>query len=72
MPRHFASSAMSYNDKNESISKEEWQNRLENFNFKQADMNKLIMNYLITGTYLHMYTVYIMLLFVVFHFSKLN
>lgn len=42
---------MSYNNdnKNESITKEEWQARLENFQFKQADMNKLIMNYLVTG-----------------------
>jgi len=39
---------MSFNDKSDNISKEEWQSRLENFKFKQADMNKLIMNYLVT------------------------
>lgn len=42
---------MSYNDKNDIISKDEWQTRLENFQFKQADMNKLIMNYLVTGKF---------------------
>ena len=36
-------------DKVEPITKDEWQKRLENFEFKQADMNKLIMNYLVTG-----------------------
>lgn len=36
-------------DKNDSISMDDWQNRLENFKFKQTDMNKLIMNYLVTG-----------------------
>lgn len=29
--------------------KDEWHTRIENFPFKQADMNKLIMNYLVTG-----------------------
>lgn len=36
-------------DKIEPLSREEWQSRLESFEFKQADMNKLIMNYLVTG-----------------------
>lgn len=36
-------------DKSDVISMEDWQNRLENFKFKQTDMNKLIMNYLVTG-----------------------
>ncbi|XP_037936769.1 glucose-induced degradation protein 8 homolog [Teleopsis dalmanni] len=40
---------MSYNDKNECITKDEWMLRLEHhFPFKQADMNRLIMNYLVT------------------------
>uniref|UniRef100_A0A0K8TTV3 Putative lish motif-containing protein n=1 Tax=Tabanus bromius TaxID=304241 RepID=A0A0K8TTV3_TABBR len=39
---------MSYNEKTDGISKEEWMNRLEYFQFKQADMNKLVMNYLVT------------------------
>uniref|UniRef100_A0A182K6U8 CTLH domain-containing protein n=1 Tax=Anopheles christyi TaxID=43041 RepID=A0A182K6U8_9DIPT len=39
---------MSCNDKNDGISKEEWQSRLETFPFKQDDINKLIMNYLVT------------------------
>ncbi|XP_055615389.1 glucose-induced degradation protein 8 homolog isoform X2 [Toxorhynchites rutilus septentrionalis] len=39
---------MSCNDKGDSISKEEWQSRLETFPFKQDDINKLIMNYLVT------------------------
>lgn len=37
-------------EKVESISKDEWHMRVENLPFKQADMNKLIMNYLVTGT----------------------
>lgn len=47
MSHHTSSS--NNNDKAEPITKEEWQSRLENFEFKQADMNKLIMNYLVTG-----------------------
>ncbi|KAH8395186.1 hypothetical protein KR222_006722 [Zaprionus bogoriensis] len=39
---------MSYNEKSEAITKEEWIQRLEQFPFKQADMNRLIMNYLVT------------------------
>lgn len=39
----------SHADKNEQFTKEEWQTRLESFEFKQIDMNKLIMNYLVTG-----------------------
>ncbi|XP_063698400.1 glucose-induced degradation protein 8 homolog [Culicoides brevitarsis] len=39
---------MSYNDRNDGISTTEWQNRLESFELKQNDVNKLIMNYLIT------------------------
>jgi glucose-induced degradation protein 8 len=30
------------------ISKEEWQNRLESFDFQQDDINRLVMNYLVT------------------------
>lgn len=45
---HHHSSLM---DKTEPLSREEWQSRLENFEFKHADMNKLIMNYLVTGWY---------------------
>ncbi|XP_055298033.1 glucose-induced degradation protein 8 homolog [Sitodiplosis mosellana] len=44
---HHASTSNN-NDKAEPITKEEWQSRLESFEFKQADMNKLIMNYLVT------------------------
>lgn len=39
---------MSYNDRTDGISSAEWQNRLEAFELKQVDVNKLIMNYLIT------------------------
>lgn len=42
---------MSYNDKNDGITKEEWLQRLEQFPIKQADMNRLVMNYLVTGKY---------------------
>lgn len=47
MSNHTSSS--SHNDKTEPLTKEEWQTRLESFEFKQADMNKLVMNYLVTG-----------------------
>lgn len=49
MSNHTSSS--SHNDKTEPLTKEEWQTRLESFEFKQADMNKLIMNYLVTGKF---------------------
>lgn len=39
---------MSYNDRTDGVSSTEWQNRLEAFELKQVDVNKLIMNYLIT------------------------
>lgn len=39
---------MSCNEKSDGITKEEWQSRLETFPFKQDDINKLIMNYLVT------------------------
>lgn len=45
---HHASTSNN-NEKTEPPTKEEWQTRLESFEFKQADMNKLIMNYLVTG-----------------------
>jgi len=40
---------MSYTEKHENISKDEWMNRLESLHIQRADMNKLIMNYLVTG-----------------------
>lgn len=55
---------MSFNDKSDNISKEEWQSRLENFKFKQADMNKLIMNYLVTGQH-YLYTHFVCRHFIV-------
>uniref|UniRef100_A0A2M4AHF8 Putative lish motif-containing protein n=2 Tax=Nyssorhynchus TaxID=44543 RepID=A0A2M4AHF8_9DIPT len=39
---------MSCNDKSDGISREEWQSRLESFPFQQSNINKLIMNYLVT------------------------
>lgn len=43
-------SSINNNEKTtEAITREEWQSRLENFEFKQTDMNKLIMDYLVTG-----------------------
>lgn len=43
---------MSYAEKHNStevISKEDWLNRLEGTHIQRSDMNKLIMNYLVTG-----------------------
>lgn len=36
-------------DKPEEVSREEWIQRLQNTHITRADMNKLIMNYLVTG-----------------------
>ena len=36
-------------EKTEEISKEEWMSRLSETQVTRADMNKLIMNYLVTG-----------------------
>ena len=41
---------MSYTDKPEDISREEWMEKLNNVHIQRADMNRLIMNYLVTGT----------------------
>lgn len=40
---------MSYPEKQEEITLEEWRQRLENVHIQRADMNRLIMNYLVTG-----------------------
>lgn len=39
---------MSYTEKHENISKDDWMSRLEGLHIQRADMNKLIMNYLVT------------------------
>lgn len=51
---------MSYAEKPDDITKEEWMEKLNNVHIQRADMNRLIMNYLVTGeagpmalTYLH-------------------
>lgn len=36
-------------DKSEQFTHEEWQSRLESFPINRADLNKLVMNYLVTG-----------------------
>jgi len=41
---------MSYAEKPEDITKEEWMEKLNNVHIQRADMNRLIMNYLVTGT----------------------
>lgn len=41
---------MSYSE-NQTNSKEQWLDRLSQFYVKQSDMNRLIMNYLITGNF---------------------
>lgn len=42
-------SMMSYSEKPEDITKEEWMDKLNNVHIQRADMNRLIMNYLVTG-----------------------
>ncbi|KAF6197964.1 hypothetical protein GE061_007708, partial [Apolygus lucorum] len=39
---------MSFSDKPPEYSREQWQNRLESMHVQRSDMNKLIMNYLVT------------------------
>ncbi|KAI2661710.1 hypothetical protein H4Q32_007361 [Labeo rohita] len=39
---------MSYSEKPEDITKEEWMDKLNNVHIQRADMNRLIMNYLVT------------------------
>uniref|UniRef100_T1J9E3 CTLH domain-containing protein n=1 Tax=Strigamia maritima TaxID=126957 RepID=T1J9E3_STRMM len=39
---------MSFGEKQEDLSKEEWMERLEGMHVQRADMNRLIMNYLVT------------------------
>nr|CAD7430525.1 unnamed protein product [Timema monikensis] len=40
--------AMSYTEKHENISRADWMGRLDGLHIQRADMNKLIMNYLVT------------------------
>lgn len=49
---------MSYNEKCDSITKEDWMRKLEQFPYKQSDMNRLIMNYLVTGKIFEIYIFY--------------
>lgn len=46
---------MSYSEKPEDITREEWMEKLNNVHIQRADMNRLIMNYLVTGTVKHTY-----------------
>lgn len=40
---------MSYSEKPDDITREEWMDKLNNVHIQRADMNRLIMNYLVTG-----------------------
>jgi len=40
---------MSYAEKPEDVTREEWIDKLNNVHIQRADMNRLIMNYLVTG-----------------------
>lgn len=42
-------SRMSYAEKPDEITKDEWMEKLNNLHIQRADMNRLIMNYLVTG-----------------------
>ncbi|KAK6634209.1 Glucose-induced degradation protein 8-B [Polyplax serrata] len=39
---------MSFSEKQENISKDDWMNRLDSLHIQRSDINKLIMNYLVT------------------------
>ncbi|XP_073675180.1 glucose-induced degradation protein 8-A homolog isoform X1 [Garra rufa] len=45
---YHSTSMMSYSEKPEDITKEEWMDKLNNVHIQRADMNRLIMNYLVT------------------------
>lgn len=40
---------MSYSEKPEDVTREEWMDKVNNVHIQRADMNRLIMNYLVTG-----------------------
>lgn len=40
---------MSYSEKPEDMTREEWMDKVNNVHIQRADMNRLIMNYLVTG-----------------------
>jgi len=50
-------SMMSYSEKPEDITKEEWLDKLNNVHIQRADMNRLIMNYLVTGMSVFFYSI---------------
>ena len=39
----------SFTDKPSEITKQEWLEKLENVHLQRTDMNRLVMNYLVTG-----------------------
>ena len=43
-------------DKSDDISRDEWLTCLQNTHVTRADMNKLIMNYLVTGIIIMLFT----------------
>ena len=45
----FLLSRMNFQDKHDEVSKDDWIEKLQNHHCSRADMNKLIMNYLVTG-----------------------
>ena len=40
---------MSHQEKQDEVSKEKWMDQIQSFHITRADMNRLIMNYLVTG-----------------------
>ena len=42
---------MSHQEKLEEMSKEKWMDQIQSFHITRADMNRLIMNYLVTGKF---------------------
>ncbi|KAG8131622.1 hypothetical protein E2320_009533, partial [Naja naja] len=46
--RGLTGTKMSYAEKPDEITKDEWMEKLNNLHIQRADMNRLIMNYLVT------------------------
>lgn len=53
---------MSYAEKPDDITRDEWMEKLNNVHIQRADMNRLIMNYLVTGKrstdHLYLFTIH--------------
>ena len=57
-----------FNDKPPEITKQEWMDKLENVHLQRTDMNRLVMNYLVTGKFIFLWWLFLFLLYTTFWF----